>query len=191
VTAESQHRLYHAYAIIHRPKEWVGWKGRIEEQGVTIEAGKWLGEQVRDLTFELPPPMSPLAALTLFRQHAQVVEIVAPLLAAAADDLERAKSDLDRAVAMGASDAELTYAIATSFEARDEWDAAVTFWERLSHILPDVPATREHLAIAYARLGVFVMAATEFDRAAQLAEEPEHREKLLKARDLMKEQSRV
>lgn len=191
VAEPSGFRAYLSWAVLHRPREFVAWRLEMERLGVVVEADRWVTEQVRTLIVALPPSLSALEALVRFNRHARSVELLCPLLAAHANDLDRAKSDLDRVVALGLPDGELTYALAEAFEEQREWDAAVTFWERLAHLLPTTVAARERLALAYARLGVPTMAAAEFDRAADLAEESEHRQRLLAARDLMWEQSRV
>src|SRR5690606_10584908 len=103
----------------------------------------------------IPPQMSPLSALVQANRAARTVEIIVPLLAADADDLDRAKSDLERAVGWGASDVALSSALGESFEAHGRLDEAVQFRQRLTHLLPDDVDTRARLAATYARLGVF------------------------------------
>ncbi len=191
VVEPSGFRAYLSWAMLHRPRDFVQWRLEMERVGVVVEADAWLSGTVRTLILALPPSLSALEALVRFNRHARTVEVLCPLLAAHADDLDRAKSDLERVVALGLPDAELSYALAEAFEEQGAWDAAVTFWERLAHLLPTTVAARERLALAYAHLGVPTMAAAEFDRAADLAEEATHRQRLLAARDLMWEQSRV
>ncbi|MDQ4078553.1 MAG: hypothetical protein M3220_20220 [Chloroflexota bacterium] len=187
----SDYRSYLVWAILHRPKEFVRWNEQMEEEGIIVEPGAWVTEQVRILRVALPSQLSALEALVRFNRHSRSVEVISPLLAAHADDLDRAKSDLERAVAWGANDVELTYDVAEAFEEEGHWDEAMPFWERLAHMLPTSAAAREHLAASYAHLGVYHMAATEFDRAADLTDDPTHRARLIAARDLMWERSKV
>lgn len=187
----SGYRAYLTWAVLHKPKEFETWRETMEAQQMVVEPAAWLTDAVRNLIIALPPYVSSLETLALFNRNAPTVEIVCPLLAAHADDLDRAKSDLDRAVAWGGPDPELTFAIAEAFEAAQRWDEAVGFWERLVNALPDLSAARERLAVAYARLGVFTMAANEFDRAADLSDDAGHRRRLVAARNLMVERSKV
>jgi tetratricopeptide (TPR) repeat protein len=187
----SGYQGYLCWALLHRPQEFGAWRGRVEESEIVVQPGGWATSRVRILFLALPPHLGPLQALAFFNRHAQQAELICPLLAAHADDLDRAKSDLERAVAWGAPDAELTYAVAEAFEEMKRWDESMAFWERLAHILPEVAEARERLAISYARMEVFPLAAAEFDRAAHLTDDPEKRRRLEGARDLMWERSRL
>ncbi len=191
VVEPSGYRPYLLWAILHRPAEFDAWRAGMESRGLVVQPAARLRDGLRHLLIALPPALSALGALVLFNRHAPTVEIVCPLLAAHADDLDRARSDLERAVAWGGRDAELTYALAEAFEAQSQWDAAVTFWERLAHTLPSFAAARERLALSYAHLGVFPLAAAEFDRAAELTADATHRARLHAARDLMWDRSRL
>lgn len=191
VVEPSGYRTYLAWAVLHRPAQVEAWQAALREAGIIVSLGAWRTEEVRQISLALPPQLSALAALVRFNRHGPQVELVCPLLAAHADDMERAKSDLERAVAWGGPDAELTFALAEAFEQQGEWDEACVFWERLAHALPTLPAAQERLAIAYAHLGVFPHAATAFDRAATLTDDPDHRRRLEEARDLMWDRSRL
>ncbi|MBA3533677.1 MAG: hypothetical protein H0T73_17305 [Ardenticatenales bacterium] len=191
VTAPSGYRAYLTWAVHHKPQQVERWQEELEKEGIVIRPHEWVNDRVRQLIIALPPTLSALEALVRFNRTSPTVEIVCPLLGAHADDLERAKSDLERAVAWGGLDAPLTYAIAEAFEEMSRWDEAMPFWERLAHTLPSYASARERLALNYARLGVFPHAATEFDRAAHLTDDPEHRRRLEAARDLMWERSRL
>jgi tetratricopeptide (TPR) repeat protein len=192
IVEPSGYQGYLCWALLHKPQEFAAWRGRMEESGIVVQPGEWATtSQVRVLFLALPPSVGALRALAFFNRHAQQAEVICPLLAAHADDLDRAKSDLERAVAWGAPDAELTYAVAEAFEEMKRWDESMAFWERLAHILPELAEARERLAISYARLEVFPLAATEFDRAAHLTDDPEKRRRLEGARDLMWERSRL
>jgi tetratricopeptide (TPR) repeat protein len=187
----SGYRAYLTWAVLHKPKEFERWREGMEAEGIVIEPAAWITDTVRNLIIAGPPYVSSLETLARFNRHSPTVEIICPLLAAHADDLDRAKSDLDRAVGWGGPDPELTFAIAEAFEEAQRWDEAAGFWERLVNALPNLSAARERLAVSYARLGVFIMAANEFDRAAELSEDAEHRRRLVAARDLMVERSKV
>lgn len=191
VQDHSGYRAHQAWAIHHRPRDYEQWVTEQEKAGIVIQEGQWATRTVRQLWVAMPPQMSVLSALIRFNRAARMIEIISPTLAASADDLDRAKSDLDRAVAWGGSDAELTYALAMTWESQERIDEAITFWERLSHLLPDDISVRERLAANYARLGVFPHAALEFDRAATLAEDPTLRLRLEAARDLMWQKSKT
>ncbi|MGH2543690.1 MAG: tetratricopeptide repeat protein [Ardenticatenaceae bacterium] len=192
VVDPSDYRCYLTWAILHRPTDFLAWIDKIEETNILLFPADWIANSlVRRLQVAIPGSVSDLEALVTFNRHARTVEIVCPLLAAHANDLERAKSDLERAIAWGANDAELTYALAEAFEGQRQWDAAMPFWERLAHILPDVADAHERLAINYARLDVYSLAASEFDRAAYLTDDPAQRERLEAARDLMWERSKL
>lgn len=192
VVEPSGYRAYLAWVVLHRPAQVEEWLAAMAEVRILVSFGEWVTEgEVRQATVALPPDLSALAALVRFNRHAPQVEIVCPLLAAHADDMERTKSDLERAVAWGGPDAELTFALAEAFEQQSEWDEACVFWERLAHALPTLPAAQERLAIAYAHLGVYPHAATAFDRAATLTDDPDHRRRLEAARDLMWDRSRL
>ncbi len=187
----SGYRAYLTWAVLHRPDAFVAWQEQMAEQQIVVDPAAWISNSVRNLIVAMPPYVSSLEILALFNRHAPTVEIICPLLAAHADDLDRAKSDLDRAVAWGGPDAELTFAIAEAFEEAQRWDEAVTFWERLVHTMRGFGPAHERLATTYARLGVFTVAAAEFDRAADLTEDPEHRRRLVAARDLMIDRSKL
>jgi tetratricopeptide (TPR) repeat protein len=191
VHQHSGYRAYPAWGVMHRPRDYDSWVTEVENGGVVIQEGHWATGSVRQLWVAVPPQMSILSALIRFNRAARTVEIIAPTLAADADDLDRAKSDLERAVAWGGSDSELTYALAMTWERQERIDEAITFWERLSHLLPDDISVRERLAANYARLGVFPHAALEFDRAATLAEDSDVRLRLEAARDLMWQKSKT
>ncbi len=191
VQEHSGYRSFQAWAVLHRPREYEKWVAEMEAGGIVIQEGHWATGNVRRIWVAIPPQMSPLTAWVRFNRANRTVEIISPLLAAHADDLDRAKSDLERAVAWGGSDTELTHGLAMTWEEQERIDEAITFWERLSHLLPDDIAVREHLAANYARLGVFPHAALEFDRAATLAEDPGIRLRLEQARDLMWEKSKT
>lgn len=191
VQKHSGYRAYPAWAVHHRPRDYEKWVTAQEKGGIVIQEGHWATNTVRELWVALPPQITAFSALIRFNREARTIEIIAPTLAADADDLDRAKSDLERAVAWGGSDADLTYALAMNWEQQDRIDEAITFWERLSHLLPDDISVRERLAANYARLGVFPHAALEFDRAATLAEDPTVRLRLEQARDLMWQKSKT
>lgn len=188
----SGYRAYLTWAIVHQPRNFYKWNLTMQRKQMIIQVDEWVNRRVRNIIVALPPHLSSLAALAFFNRHANLVEIVCPLLAAHANDLDRAKSDLERAYAWGAPEAELTLAVAEYFEEQNLVDEAMPFWERLAHdLMPTSVAMRERIAISYARLGVYPQAAHEFDYAADLAQDPEHKAQLERARDLMWKQSIV
>ncbi len=191
VLEHSGYSAFPTWAVHHRAGHYEEWAAEQEVAGIVVQEGEWITRAVRKIWVAIPPGMSVLSALIRFNRAARTIEIIAPTLAAAADDLDRAKSDLERAVAWGASDTELTYALAMNWESQEQIDDAIVFWERLSYLLPDDVSVRERLAASYARLGVFPHAAAEFDRAATLAEDPAVRLRLEAARDMMWQKSKT
>ena len=192
VVEPSGYRAYLTWAVIHKPRQFHQWRSKIQRKQIVIQVGEWVNRRVRHLIIALPPDLSALEALVLFNRHSAMSEIICPLLAAHANDLDRAKSDLERTFAWGAPKAELTLAVAEAFEQMKRLDEAMPFWERLAHdLMPDSASMRERIAISYARLGAYPQAAHEFDYAAFLTEEPDHRRRLEQARDLMWKRSKI
>ena len=188
----SGYRAYLTWGIVHKPRDFYKWNLTMQRKQMIVQVDEWVKRRVRHILIALPAHLSSLEALAFFNRHARFVEIVCPLLAAHANDLDRAKSDLERAYAWGAPEAELTLAVAEYFEEQNLVDEAMPFWERLAHdLMPTSVAMRERIAISYARLGVYPQAAHEFDYAADLVQDPEHKARLEQARDLMWKQSIV
>lgn len=191
VVQKSGYRAYLTWAVIHKPQAFYEWCRTMGRKQIVIRLADWVTSGVRNLIIALPPNLTALQSLIFFNRHIRQAEIVCPLLAAHADDLDRTKSDLERAIAWGGPDIELTFAIAEAFEEMGQWDESQPFWERLAHATPTLAVTRERLAINYAHLAAYPQAAIEFDRAADLTDDPHHRQRLQQARDMMWARTRL
>lgn len=191
ILAPGGFRTYLAWALVHQNDQIGSWRAHLAERQILLRFLEPVSRDVRQMALALPETLPALQALTLLNRLARTVEVICPLLAAHANEIDRAKADLERAVGWGAPDAELTYAVAEALERQGEWDAAQPFWERLANILPEWGPAHERLALNYAHLGVFPHAAAAFDRASLLQEDPDHRARLEAARDLMWERSRM